>query len=289
MKSTLLQNNFALEIDSVNEVDAATISEWLYRYKVLVIKNVGFTYKDYYDFISSLGQPIRHVLQEFALPDYPDIIKISNFVDHQGQPEGVTDGGAYWHSDMSYKPITGIATALYSVRTQRQGGETHFIDLVDGLDELKCNTRLTDKITTLCQCDLDDVVITHIFGNRRKQTNPEASEQKLTSQQKADMQPVLHKMIQTHPCTGQKSLFAISGTAMFIPGVSAQDSLEILNELEDFIIENAQCYRHVYNPHDLVLWDNMSTLHRGYNIQPRYVKDDSRLLHRMNVMYHRKR
>ncbi|MEQ4690490.1 TauD/TfdA dioxygenase family protein [Providencia manganoxydans] len=97
--------------------------------------------------------------------------------------------------------------------------------------------------------------------------------------------PAIHNLVQVHPYTGQQSLFAISGTAFCFDEISQEVSLKLLNELEDFIIENSQFYQHHYSPNDIIIWDNLLTLHRGYAIKPSHDIQNSRLLYRMNVNY----
>ena len=43
-----------------------------------------------------------HVLKPFLLPDYPQILRITNILDDEGKPLGIGDAGLFWHSDTSY-------------------------------------------------------------------------------------------------------------------------------------------------------------------------------------------
>lgn len=127
--------------------------------------------------------------------------------------------------------------------------------------------------------------VNHVFGNRRQLADPLQPVQKLTAQQKEGLSPVVHKLIYKHPLTGKPSLYAVAGTAVSLEGIPVEKSRMLLDELEDFIIEHAQFYQHKYCAGDLVIWDNMQTIHRGYVITPSYDINDYRLLYRINVSY----
>ncbi|WP_275556715.1 TauD/TfdA family dioxygenase [Mixta sp. Marseille-Q2659] len=289
MKSRMLLENFVCEVidydlarDGAANHDLAAL---LHMGKVLVLRNQALSVFEYHQLMLSLGSPQRHVLQNFAVEGFADIIRISNFISPDGEPEGVLDGGAYWHTDMSYQPNIGIATSLLSLREPVCGGHTQFIDMVDALEALRKNQPLCQKLEQACGQPLEAIQVHHRFGNRRALGDPQQPTQRLTRGQQSTLAPVLHHLMQTHPRTGQQSLFAVAGTALRFEGVTPERSLPLLNELEDFVIEHAQFYQHHYRPGDLVIWDNLLTLHRGYGIEPSRNRHNSRLLYRMNVAY----
>uniref|UniRef100_UPI002AA0AECC TauD/TfdA dioxygenase family protein n=1 Tax=Providencia stuartii TaxID=588 RepID=UPI002AA0AECC len=247
------------------------------QYKVIL--------EDYYQLMLSIGTPEQHVLQNFSIDGYKDIIRISNFITPTGEHEGILDGGAYWHTDMSYKPQLGIATALMSIREPDYGGYTQFIDMVDALSILRKNSALLTKLENICGTSLETIQVHHTFGNRRAMFDPSQPTQLLTNDQQITLSLVIHNLVQVHPYTGQQSLFAVSGTAICFDGVPQEVSLPLLNELEDFIIENSQFYQHHYCSNDIIIWDNLLTLHRGYAIKPSHNIQNSRLLYRINVNY----
>lgn len=289
MKSRMLLENFVCEVTHYdverNGGHNHDLVALLHAGKVLVLRHQKLSVTDYHRLMLSLGSPERHILQNFAVSGYEDIIRISNFITPTGEHEGVLDGGAYWHTDMSYKSKTGIATSLMSLREPIYGGYTQFLDMVDALDILRKNPVLCKKIENTCGVPLDEIRIHHGFGNRRALGDPRQPSQHLTSRQQAMLSPVIHNLVQVHPHTGQQSLFAVAGTALRFEGVIREKSLSLLNELEDFIIEHAQFYQHRYRSNDIVIWDNLLTLHRGYAIKPSRHIHNRRLLYRMNVAY----
>lgn len=287
MKKKVLLNDFICEIsyfDSQKESDVEMLAELLYRNKVLILRNQNISVLQYQQLMSTLGRFEQHPLQNFAIKNHPNIIKISNYILPDGKPEGVLDGGAYWHTDMSYKPFLGIFTSLLSQRVSSQSS-TQFIDMVDALQLLKSNIKLSKKIENTCGVPLEEIKVHHVFGNRQALKNPMQPTQLLTSTQQKEVFPVKHNLVQHHPCINSASLFSVAGTAFQFDGVTLNDSFELLNELENYIVENAQFYEHKYLFGDLLIWDNLQTLHRGFGISAIQDINESRLLYRINISY----
>ena len=290
MQKKQILSGFATEIHDVNcevisDAQMTRLIEILFENHLLVIKGQNISSGSYLAFMKKIGEPVLHVLQNHALPENPEIIKISSLVNENGTPEGVLDGGSYWHADMSYLHPLGIATALYCVRVSKVGGRTQFLDLADGLQKLENRRNEDCKRLNSLKTSLNDITIFHRFGNRRKRHDNNAKEQRLTRSQSGFLTEVTHKLIERHPITKQKSLFAIAGSAVAIEGVNETESDLILNEIEDFVIERAKFYEHQYETGDIVIWDNMSTLHQGFGVTPTTISEESRLLYRINVNY----
>jgi hypothetical protein len=91
-----------------------------------------------------------------------------------------------------------------------------------------------------------------------------------------------------HPVTGTVSLFAPSGSAMELAGDTQERSEPVLNRLEEMLLTHLTPHTCRYEPGDLVLWNNMSTLHRGTGVEPTHDLKESRLRYRINVNYTRK-
>ncbi|WNI26147.1 TauD/TfdA family dioxygenase [Streptomyces sp. ITFR-16] len=125
----------------------------------------------------------------------------------------------------------------------------------------------------------------HRFGNRKALRDDTAANQSLSQEQHAQLPGARHRLFETHPVTGAPGLFAPSGSAMSVVGLSDAQSHLALDALEEFVLKELPAYTHRYQPGDLVIWDNMSTLHRGTGVSATRDFETSRLLHRINVQY----
>ena len=71
------------------------------------------------------------------------------------------------------------------------------------------------------------------------------------------MQPV----VRTHPETGRKALFVSEHFTTRIVGLPQAESDALLAELFAHSVKPEFVYRHKWEPHDLVFWDNRSLMH----------------------------
>jgi taurine dioxygenase len=265
--------------------DVARIRRLLFEHRVLVLPGQRLTPWQYHRFMAALGTPVPHVLQHLTVQGFPDVLTISDHVLPDGTPTGVLDGGSYWHSDMSYLPRLGVATALYAVRAVDDSGGTAFLDLVQGWELVRRDPDLLAVLGCPSPQDAENLVVEHRFGNRRARTDPDAADQELTDEQRDTLPPTRHRLVERHPVTGRPALFAPAGTPSELAGLDPAASRAALDRLEDKLFAGLTPYTHRYRPGDLVLWDNMATLHRGVGVRPTTEVGRSRLLHRINVHY----
>ena len=92
----------------------------------------------------------------------------------------------------------------------------------------------------------------------------------------AESQTVL---VRTLPENGRKALY-LASHAVNILGFSKEKSNKLLNELMEFATQRQFVYVHRWRVHDLVMWDNRCTMHRGTEYDERRWKRD---MHRATV------
>lgn len=268
---------------SADEIDR--LRTLLHRHRVLVLRGQSLSPHRYQTFMEHFGRPVPHVLQNLTVEGFPSILTISDYIRADGTPFGVLDGGAYWHADMSYLQDIGIATSLYALRAAERSGGTAFADLAPALELLASRPDLLG----LLGCEsVDEVLaldVVHRFGNRKALRDDTAANQSLSQEQHAQLPGARHRLFETHPVTRTPGLFAPSGSAMSVVGLADVQSHLALDALEEFVLKELPTYTHRYQPGDLVIWDNMSTLHRGTGVNATRDFETSRLLHRINVQY----
>ncbi|WP_087881695.1 TauD/TfdA dioxygenase family protein [Pseudomonas floridensis] len=253
------------------------------EYKVAVIKCRDAALEPYVDLMKRLGKPVHHILENFCLTHYREVLTISN-VYEKGAPLGVHDGGAYWHTDMSYKQANTVLTSMLSVKVPDTSGETEFIDCVSGLQRVRSWMKTGECPDFIKELNLDSLQASHRFGNRDALRNADAKSQVLEKTQRDAMEAqVLHPLVIQHPLTGAHALYAAAATSFGITGWPDEFARQVLDTLFDFLLLHAPRYKHHYQRGDIVIWDNLSTLHRGPVIPKSEGGRDARLLYRMNV------
>ena len=72
-----------------------------------------------------------HVMNQYHPDGFPEIYRLSN-LDENGNPNGKHPdrGTLAWHTDGSWRRVTGQATIIYGEVVAGHGGETHFCDMI---------------------------------------------------------------------------------------------------------------------------------------------------------------
>jgi taurine dioxygenase len=72
-----------------------------------------------------------------------------------------------------------------------------------------------------------------------------------------------HPVVVRHPVSGRKLLFVNPTYTAAIDGLNTRESLNLLRFLFGEIGRPDMVYRHRWEPGDLVIWDELATLHLG--------------------------
>ena len=89
--------------------------ETLFEHQVIVLPAQDLRPGDFVAFARRFGRPVPHVLSHLRLPDFPEILPLSNTFE-DGKATGVDDGAAYWHTNMSYEDPPGSVTLAFHPR-----------------------------------------------------------------------------------------------------------------------------------------------------------------------------
>ncbi len=74
--------------------------------------------------------------------------------------------------------------------------------------------------------------------------------------------PMPQRLVRRHEPTGRLSLF-LSAHIGRIQGWPTPEAMALIRELTEFATQPQFVYRHTWSVHDLVVWDNRCTMHRG--------------------------
>jgi taurine dioxygenase len=226
--------------------------------QVLAIKEQRLKPDQFVAFARRFGRPEPHVIDQFHLPGHPDILILSNRVEN-GKPLGLADAGTYFHTDYSYLDVPARVTMLHALEMPREGGNTLFANMYTAYDDLSQTTKRR----------IEDLVALHHYGNRddlNEASRTAAS--RLTGEQKDKMTWVRHRLVRTHYGTGRKALYAVSGSSFGIEGMPDDEAVALLDELKAHALQDKYRYSHRYEVGDVVLWDDLATLHSATLTDP---------------------
>jgi len=236
----------------INAADFARIHRAHLDHHVLVFRDQRVTPEAHIDFSRRFGPLEIHVLHQFHLAGHPEILIVSNIKKPDGEPLGLGDAGAYWHSDLSYKPKPSLGSLLHAQELPSEGGDTLFADQHLAWEGLA--PALQQRILPL---KAEHSYLAKYEELRAK--NPWRP--KLSQAQIAQVAPAVQPVVRTHPETGRKALFVSEHFTTRIVGLPQEEGDALLGELFAHSVKPEYVHRHRWAPHDLVFWDNRSVMH----------------------------
>jgi taurine dioxygenase len=232
--------------------DVARLHRAHLMHHVLVFRDQHITPAQQVDFSRRFGPLQIHVLRQFQLPTQPEVLIVSN-IRENGQPIGLGDAGHFWHSDLSYKETPSLGSMLHAQELPGDGsGDTLFANQHTAWEQLPAHLRRA----------VEGAQAEHSYLARYadlQKKNPWRPN--LTQAQIDEVKPVVHPVVRTHPETGRKALFVSEHFTTRIVGLPDDESRALLAELFDHSTRPEHIYRHQWQPHDMVFWDNRSLMH----------------------------
>jgi taurine dioxygenase len=188
---------------------------------------------------------------------------ISNIRENGELIGALPDGEMQFHSDQSYveRPATG--SMLYAIEVPSSGGNTLFANTVAAFD------TLPERLKTLLEGRL--ALHSYDFG-RSSYSRPSTFSSRGRS--------YAHPIFRTHPPTGRKALYVNRLLTQSIVDMPQSESDAILNELFEHQEQRTFIYEHVWQPGDLLFWDNRTCLHARTDFSAK----ERRLLRRVTLL-----
>jgi taurine dioxygenase len=206
------------------------------------------------------GQPFNR--------QHPELNVISNVVE-DGKPIGnLGDGEAVWHADMTYVEVPPKAAMLHSLEVPppEAGGNTYFANMFAAYETLPADL----KKATEGKVAVHDAS-TNSAGMLRK-----------GYQTVTDVRQTVgahHPLVRTEPTTGRKALFLGRRPNAYVVGLDVAESEALLDALWAHATQPRFAMCHEWKVGDLLMWNNLSVLHRRDPFDPR----TRRVMHRSQI------
>jgi taurine dioxygenase len=166
-----------------------------------------------------------------------------------------------WHNDVPYLPKPYLAAALHAVEVTPGATSTRFTSAFRGYQRLPVALRERAESLNALQV---------------KQRYSERSN-RLTDLQPGDICTV-HPLVRRQAGTGRPYVFVNQNMTAYVIGLALDDSDALLGEIFAWLYDEDDVYEHLWQPGDLVLWDNLAVQHaRGR------VSADPRTLQRVSI------
>lgn len=230
------------------------------------------------EFSRMFGDLEVHVSGAFQEPGHPEMTILSNMVE-DGKPVGLADAGQDWHTDMSFNKTIAFVNVLHALKVPHRDGRplgaTLFASMTAAYDALPDDVKQR----------IEGRTATHNFEKfwemMRQRRGAKTSRAPMTEEQKLQKPPVSQAMVMVHPISGRKILYVDPGYTVSIDGMDKQESDELLGFLFQYQLQPQFQYAHRWAEGDLLIWDNLQTLH---NAEADYRADEHRLIKRCQAM-----
>ncbi len=157
-------------------------------------------------------------------------------------------GNNMWHSDSSFREVPSRLSIMCVYEVPAVGGATEFASA----------RAAYRRLDGAMQERIEPLVAIHDYVYSRSKVAPDA----VTPSHAASLPPVRQKLVRTNPGTGAKNYY-IGSHVKAIEGWSDGDSRRLIDDLQERATKPVYVYSHVWQPGDLVIWDNRCLIHRG--------------------------
>jgi taurine dioxygenase len=198
--------------------------------------------------------------------EFPEINVISN-VKEQGKPIGnLGDGEAVWHADMTYIDVPPKAAMLHALEVPPSGGNTYFADMFAAYESLPADLKKA----------ADGKVAVHDASRNS------AGMLRKGYKEVTDVRETVgahHPLVRTAPDTGRKALFLGRRPNSYVKGLDLAESEALLDALWAHATKPEFAMCHEWRVGDLLMWNNLSVLHRRDPFDP----NSRRVMHRTQI------
>jgi alpha-ketoglutarate-dependent 2,4-dichlorophenoxyacetate dioxygenase len=235
----------------------ADIEALFNRYAVLIFPGQQLTVEQHLDFARGFGPletTIHATRSDSKLRLQAEIADVSN-LSHDESIWGESSrkrmfemGNRMWHTDSSFKRIPAKASLLYARSIPPIGGQTEYADLRAAYDALPDDLKQR----------LKGLVAEHAIMYSRKKLGFTD----FNDEENQALPPVPQTLVRRHSGSGRMTLYLASHAGRIF-GMSDADAKALLEQLTAHATQRQFVYTHRWRLHDLVMWDNRCTMHRG--------------------------
>lgn len=264
-----------IDLSTLDEVSFQKIQKLWLEHLVIVFPNQNISDEDHIKFGKRFGDLEVHPSLSHRSSKNPEIYRVSN-VDENGNiiPNKETSWqylkqSWLWHTDSSFRKIPSNGSILHGISTTTEGGNTLFANMYKAYEDL--DQSLKDKIKNLKVIHDHDYIISlsKELSKRKNKGNYDK------------LDPVIHPLVRRHPSTKKLSLFLSPHTMVNIKDYDNKKGRELLDQLIDHATQPHYVYKHSWNNHDIVMWDNRCTMH---SVEPFDNNNIKRIMHRVTLI-----
>jgi len=274
-----LEANFGARITGcdLRQADDAmlgSILSALMEHRFVVIPGQHFENAEYVAFARRWGRPVHLISRRNVRADFPEMIVQGN---PANAPEFKRNVANHWHCDSSYEEEYATTTMLYGVESPDHGGETLFADLAGAFAALPAEDQARYR----------KMVVLH--GTSKATMLPDESNSsydRLPPEYQKDvvvLDDVTHPLVVEHPIAHRPALYGLGGSCYGIKGMDEEEGAELLLKLRRYATQERFLSECKLMPGDVLIWDNLSLMHRATPIEYSDEPGERRLNYRISL------
>ena len=278
LKATPLHPVFAAEVSGVDlrnlsQADIHAIVGAINQYGVLVFHNdTPLSDEEHIEFGRRLG-PLQKIkmltmigksksrLKYEAMIDVGNLDETGNVLSDGDRRRAYQAGNLLWHTDASFDDNRAVYSMLSANIIPPAGADTQFADMRAAYNALPEAKKIA----------IDGLVAEHSIWYSRML----GGLTDVTDAEKATRPASHHKLVHIHPVSGKASLY-LASHASHIVGWPFEKGRALLDELTQFATQERFVFSHKWRVGDIVMWDNLATMHRATPFEDTKYKRDMR-------------
>jgi taurine dioxygenase len=254
----------------LSPADRDAIAEALDRHLVVVARGQKLSDPELLAFSRNFGEldpPGPNPYGEPFNKEFPDINIISNVIENGRPIGGLGAGEAAWHADMTYIDVPPKAAILHALEIPASGGgNTYFADMYAAYDALPPDLReqAEGKIAVHDASRNSAGILRKGYAEVTDVRNTIGAR---------------HPLVRTNPRSGRRALFLGRRHNAYVLGLPVPDSEALLDALWAHAAQPRFAMCHVWKVGDVLMWNNLSVLHRRDPFDPK----TRRVMHRSQI------
>ena len=224
----------------LNEADVADLKQHLYTSLVLAFHDQHLTNAEFVAFARQLGEtsPSEFRRQNVSAyrHDFPEILVLDGDYDPSGGTRHQKKRTEGWHSDP---------------RVPGKRDEIGILLADDTIDSVAPTQWLNLRAAFASMSKRQRAYLGELVGIHRN-----------THSNVDEIHEFHRPLVAHHPVTGAQSLDIHENSLWDIAGVDHSDGRKIIDDLFEHVAVPKNIYTHVWKKNDVVIWDNLSLVHR---------------------------
>src|SRR5919197_2020316 len=248
----------AVDLRRVHDAETlAAIRAGMDQYAVLVFHDQTFTDDEHLAFAQRLDGALHTKLGSAAiqknrfgneaLGDISNLGPDGEILKSDDRRCAYSLGNRLWHTDASFQDPPGRYSMLHAKVIPPAGADTEYADLRAAFDALPDDVKPR----------LEGLRAHHSIAYSRQTLGFEFS-----SDEEDKLRGAIHSLVRTIPRSKRRSLYLASHASRIIDWPVPEGRL-LLRDLIEHATQPRFVYRHAWRVGDLVIWDNLATMHRG--------------------------